>query len=139
MIHTYLHCGILLSEKVEILDLESFLLGCGYSGSLINGELVSDSFRLGYTFHSWLDTHLIIDLEDLSASDRLILDMERVIPLFYSVFKGDYEGIMREAYENILSLENLPMPLYLVSPSKKEKYTKVLVELIEVFLGECIA
>lgn len=156
-LHTHLHLGCLLKEKVFIEDFDSFILGNAYPDSKEHGlELhykkdwneacdldaflekeTMDSFTLGYYFHLWVDNHIEqFDLQDITASDCLICDMEVLHPVLAYLSESDYEGKEKEAMDNIHTLDCIPMPLYLVFDGKKKSYRKLLMQVVDRFIEE---
>lgn len=160
-VNTHLHLALLATKKLLVNDTDAFLLGNAYPDQWDLSEYKSvllhykntaegecnldkfllcenrDDFTLGYYFHLWCDEYVKgIELEDLTKYDRLICDMEVLIPVIYALNNKTYTGKYQQAMDNILTLEREPMPLYLVSPSKKEKYIAVLENIVESFIKE---
>lgn len=160
-IHTHLHLGLKLSKVINIKDMQSFLLGnaypdCGKSSidkslkyhykddvsSLCDLELFKkneemNDFNLGYYYHLWIDNRILKeDLGDITKYDCLICDMP-VIGSIIEQFK-EYKACGKEyqAIQNILALEQEPMPLYLVSEAKKQRYHELLDKLVCEFVSE---
>lgn len=157
-IHTHLHLAILLSEKIEIQNLEQMLLGSAYPDCWKTDERLSkelhyketfeancdltvflqmedmDDFTLGYYFHLWVDNYIKqVDLQDITKHDCLICDMEMVFSYLSKLQNREYQGKEKLAMDNIILLEQEPMPLYLVSDEKKLRYHELLARIVTAF------
>ncbi|MBE6114577.1 MAG: hypothetical protein E7191_05805 [Erysipelotrichaceae bacterium] len=160
-ISTHLHLALLASDRLPITDTDAFLLGSVYPDQMYISEYKSvllhykehvedpcdlkrfleceskDDFTLGYYYHLWCDEYVKhVELEDITKYDRLICDMEVLIPVIQRLCNNSYTGKYQQSMENIMILEREPMPLYLVSPSKKEKYVEVLESIVDAFVKE---
>lgn len=156
-ISTHLHLGKILLSKYEVENKESFLLGCVYPDvkermmerhykqnitdfcdlEAFKIQNTLDDFNFGYYFHLWVDNEIRkVDVSDISKDDCLICDMEEIISLIYELKQLSFVGKEKEAMDLINTLENEPMPLYLVRRDIKEKYSNILFELVNGFLVE---
>lgn len=160
-INTHLHLALLLSNKINISNLNSFYLGNAYPdcwkdsiekslqfhykkdlnepcnlNMFISKEERND-FNFGYYFHLWIDNHILeIDTGDISKYDCLICDMQSISPIIEQLKQFNYDGKEALAMQNILTLESEPMPLYLVSKDKINRYNNILNMLVNNFISE---
>ena len=157
-INTHLHLALKLSEKIQIENFHSFLLGNAYPDcwNMSAAEAMkkhykdtldnpcdmkrfreneeTNDFNLGYYFHLWVDNRILeIDLEDISKYDCMICDMPVIGPIIQELQENEFTGKEYEAMQNIMTLESEPMPLYLVNPDKQERYNAILDGLVAEF------
>ncbi len=150
-ISTHINLALKLFEKLDIENETAFLLGsayadCGYKDrrqmlknhykntpedfcnlKAFLKENVLDDFNFGWYFHLWTDNRIRhMDLEDISDYDRVIFDMPRVQPVVLKLAEKEFCGREKQALENILDMANRPVPLYLPSEEKAEKYKEIL-------------
>ena len=160
-LNTHLHLAIKLSNKINIKDLNAFYLGNAYPDcwnvsidqsiknhykkqindlcdleSFKTNEEMND-FNLGYYFHLWIDNRILeVDTGDISKYDCMICDMQVIIPIIEQLKQFNYIDKELQSMNNILSLEKEPMPLYLVSNDKKNRYEEILDSLVNEFIEE---
>ena len=149
-VSTCLHLALKLGEVINEDNTDMLLLGSAYQYSaneaepeqnVINAykeyksaENSEKAFALGCLFRVWLDAECgNISMKNINKYDKLICDMEAVIPAVYRLKEKSFEGRAEEAMRNILALENEPMPLYLVPGKKKNRYVKKLKSIAKSF------
>ena len=129
--HTYLHLALKLKEKINIDDFDSFCLGCVCPEDGIEWGTAKEDFTRGKAFGQWAQGKIC--RMDIAKYDAMICDMEAILPLVERLREGKYQGEKQQALENILALEQEPVPLYLVCPEQKIKYAASLERLAEEF------
>jgi len=154
-ISTHLHLALKLQNKLALNDIDSFLLGnaypdqwkdafeeslalhyktkpsaeCNLNEFLKNNRLDND-FNLGYYFHLWIDNEIQkINTGDITKSDCLICDMEIILPAILQLKQNSYSDKKLQAMGNIATLEETPLPLYIVDSEKKLCYNNILEQL----------
>lgn len=158
-ISTHLHLALKLSRKIEIKDLNAFYLGNAYPDqwknsveksldfhykntlsdicdceSFMKNEEMND-FNFGYYFHLWVDNHILeINTSDLTKYDCLICDMQVIYPIIMELKQESFTGKEYQAMQNILELEYMPLPLYMVTPDKRKRYEELLDQIVDEFL-----
>ena len=139
-VNTYLRLGIKLSERIRIEDISSLLLGLAYFES---GEGEKDKafeegdFSLGCRFRLWIDDFAkTVDFEDVNEYDRLICDMPVIISYIENIKERKLSGKELRTFQKVIALEHQPMPLYLVSVEKSARYSRILDNIVDNFVGE---
>lgn len=160
-IHTHIHLGVLLSQKIKIENLESFLLGNAYPDCWKEDEILAmmlhykddvneqcdfnkflsnepkDDFHFGYYFHLWVDHYMkCVDVQDITYYDCLICDMEEILSYLTDMNQQGLSQKEKIAMNHMRELERQSMPLYLVSDEKKERYLKLLDWIVDRFIKE---
>ena len=139
-VNTYLRLGIKLSERIRIEDISSLLLGLAYFES---GEGEKDKafeegdFSLGCRFRLRIDDFAkTVNFEDVNEYDRLICDMPVIISYIENIKERKLSGKELRAFQKVIALEHQPMPLYLVSVEKSARYSRILDNIVDNFVGE---
>ena len=139
-VNTYLRLGIKLSERIRIEDISSLLLGLAYfeSGEGEKDKAIEDDdFSLGCRFRLWIDDFAkTVNFEDVNEYDRLICDMPVIISYIENIKERKLSGKELRAFQKVIALEHQPMPLYLVSVEKSARYSRILDDIVDNFVGE---
>ena len=129
---------LLLRKRIE--DISSLLLGIAY---FERGEgekdkaFENDDFSLGCRFRLWIDDFAkTVNFEDVNEYDRLICDMPVIISYIENIKERKLSGKELRAFQKVLALEYQPMPLYLVSVEKSARYSRILDNIVDNFVGE---
>ncbi len=158
---THLHIALKLSEKFEKIDKNEMFSGAGYpitrAGSdddtvrlhyredfvdvchldkFLDDNDIED-FNLGWFLHLWTDNYFAgLDMGDISVYDMMICDMGQVVPALQELIEDESDGRDIYATVNLRALEREPLPLYLVSDEKRDRYFEILDKAVEVFCEE---
>ena len=139
-VNTYLRLGIKLSERIKIEDISSLLLGLAYFeiGEGEKDKAIEDNdFSLGCRFRLWIDGFAkTVNFEDVNEYDRLICDMPVIISYIEDIKERKLSGKELRAFQKVIALEHQPMPLYLVSIEKSARYSRILDNIVDNFVGE---
>ena len=139
-VNTYLRLGIKLSERIRIEDISSLLLGLAYfeSGAGEKDKAIEEGdFSLGCRFRLWIDDFAkTVNFEDVNEYDRLICDMPVIISYIEDIKERKLSDKELLAFQKVIALEHQPMPLYLVSVEKSARYSRILDNIVDNFVGE---
>lgn len=159
-ISTHLHLALKLSKKINICNMDSFILGSAYpdcwntsleqslvnhyksdTSSLCNLELFEkdkqiNDFNFGYYFHLWVDNRILeVNVEGISKDDCLICDMEMITPIIQQLKQHSVNSEEEnQALNNILTLESERISSSFISEDKKKRYDDILNMLVDEFI-----